>query len=75
MILTDIIILLFQVPPEEAGGSDENLLDFSPLFVIEALHKALLNIKLVKHILLTHHIIDRGLYCESDCLHCFSWSL
>ncbi len=37
-----------QLPLEEAvSGASDNLLDFSPMFVVESLHKALLNIKYI----------------------------
>ena len=32
---------------EAVSGANENLLDLSPLFVVESLHKALLNIKYI----------------------------
>ena len=35
-----------QQAKEDAGSADENLLDFSVLFEMESLQKALLNIKL-----------------------------
>ena len=38
-----------QQTQEDSSTDDENLLDFSVLFEMESLHKALLNIKLVVH--------------------------
>ncbi|XP_064406559.1 zinc finger ZZ-type and EF-hand domain-containing protein 1-like isoform X2 [Halichondria panicea] len=44
--IEDDLSFLEQLPLEEAvSGANENLLDLSPLFVVESLHKALLNIK------------------------------
>ena len=37
--------LLLQSTQEDSTSDDENLLDFSVLFEMESLHKALLNIK------------------------------
>ena len=39
------IIQCVQQAKEDAAGGDENLLDFSVLFEMESLQKALLNIK------------------------------